>query len=170
MFNNLMQAIPSFIQAYPAIKTGLEGKNLKNQQRTLDQLQGVTQAQYNPDSAVYQKLYGQNKDMLQGDLASTIAEVSRQNRKLVSMGRSPLLDQERGGESVFRNLIMGQQDAGDRARTNTVSQLSGAGSALRGLYGQQDLLADEGYNNKVRKVGAYYSIGDALKGLFNLDG
>lgn len=165
MIENMLSTL---IQAYPAIKTGLEGKNIKPQKRTADQMQNLANAQFNMDSPVFQRLYGQNRDAAQQDIASTIAEISRQNRKQVSMGRNPLLSQERGGEQIFRNLIMGQQDAGNQARTNTFGQLKSAQNSLANVYDAQNDLTDESYDNKLRKVGSFYSIGDALKGLFGL--
>lgn len=163
-----MTDIISLLSQIPSFKTGLKGKNLKPQQQTLGQIGQLAEAQYNPDSAIYQKLYGQNREAMQGDLASAISEISRQNRKLTSMGRSPLLDQERGGESVFRNLILGQQGAGQQARTQTVSQLGQGQNALSGLYRGQSDVGDEDYMNKLNRASTYSSIGDALKGLFGL--
>jgi len=165
----LADLIPSLIQGVPYIMTQMKGKNLKPQKQTLGQLGNVANAQYNTDNPIFQKLYGQNTELGQRDLASTIAEISRQNRKLTSMGRRPLLDQERGGESIFRNLVMGQGDVGARARTDTFGQLRNATNSLNNLYDGQNLIADEDYENSMRKNRGYYSIGDALKGLFNLD-
>lgn len=163
-----MTDIISLLSQIPSFKAGLKGKNVKPQKQTLGQMGQLAEAQYNPDSPIYQKLYTQNSDSMQGDLASAISEISRQNRKLTSMGRNPLLDQERGGESVFRNLILGQQGAGQTARTDTLRQLSGGQNALSGIYRGQGDVEDENYMNRLNKASTYSSIGDALKGLFNL--
>lgn len=162
--------LSTLLQAIPAIRTGLKGKDLSQQKRTSAEMGNVANAQYNMDNPLYQRLYEQNRRAGQQDLASTIAEISRQNRKLTSMGRKPLLDQERGGESIFRNLIMGQQDVGNQARQGAFGQLQQGQNALAGLYDAQNLTADQGYDNKLRKVGAYYSIGDVLQNLFGLQG
>lgn len=163
-----MNTVSGLIQAIPAILAGFKGKNTKGLRHTAGQMEGLANAQYNMDSPLFQRIYGQEQEAGKQDLASTIAELSRQNRKLVSLGRSPLLDQERGGESIFRQLMMGQQDVGNRARTNTFSQLGRGQTALSGVYDAQNDLVNTDWENELRKVGAQYSIGDALKGLFNL--
>lgn len=160
--------LSTLLQTIPAVKTGLEGRNNKNQKRVTGQMEGLVNAQYNPDNPIFQRLYGQNRDMAQRDIASAVSEISRQNRKLTSLGRRPLLDQERGGETVFRNLILGQEDVGNQARESTFRQIGNAQQGLNLVNNNYGDLADEDYMNKVRRVGAYYSIGDALKGMFNL--
>lgn len=182
VFSSIATALPFLMQSVPAIKTGLKGRDLKGQRQTLGAMKPLAQqqtqlakAQYDPNSEIFQNLYRQEREMGQANIADTIAELSRQNRKLVSMGRSPLLDAERGGESVFRNLVKGQQDVGERARLNTISRLTGAQTALsraQGAYapiyeGYGDL-SDSGWQNDLTRVGAQYSIGDVLKQLFNL--
>lgn len=167
---DLLSAIAALAQTAPAIKTGLQGKNLKKTKQLNSEIEGLANAQSNPDSAIYQKLYQQNREAGNQDLAATIAELSRQNRKQLSMGRSPLLNQERGGESVFRNLMLGQQDVGNQARTSTLNQLRGAQNSLQNVNENYGNIADEEYNNKLKKVGAYYTAGDTLKGLRGLFG
>lgn len=156
------------LQAIPAIAAGLKGKNTKSLKKTTGQLEQLADAQINMDNPLYQRTYEQNRASGQQDLAGTISEIGRQNRKLVSMGRTPLLDQERGGESIFRNLIKGQTDIGEQARQSTLSQLRGGQSAFGNIYNTQANLADEEWANRLKKVGAQYSIGDALKSLFGL--
>src|SRR5258706_524649 len=121
-----MAILSDLIQAIPAILTQIKGKNLKPQQAATDQLGQLAQAQYNPDSPVFQNLYKQNQASGQQNLAQTIAEISSQNRKLNEMGRKPLLDQERGGESIFRNLVSSQQGINDAAMKNTFGELNNA--------------------------------------------
>lgn len=160
--------ISSLLQAIPAIITGLKGKNLKPQRQTLNQLSNLSTAQYDMGNPYFQQLYGQEREAGQQDLASTIAELSRQNRKAVALGRTPLLDQERGGESVFRNLIAAQQGIGDQARRNTFGQLRNAQSGLNDIYNNQGGLADREYENKGERVTAYANIGEVLKKLFGI--
>jgi len=74
------------------------------------------------------------------------------------MGRTPLLDQERGGESIFRNLISSQNQIGQQARTNTFDQLRGAQNALSGVYNTQDQLSKGGFENDLMKSGASYKV------------
>lgn len=182
VFSSFATALPFLLQTAPAIKTGLEGKNLKKQKQVAAQMQPLAQmqaqlagAQTDMNNPLFQNLYSQNREAGNMDLSATIAEISRQNRKLNELGRNPLLDQERGGESIFRNLIKGQEDVGNQARTNTFNQLkagqnayAGAQDAYGGIYNAYNDLGNQDYANKLKKVGAQYSIGDALKGLFGL--
>lgn len=163
---NLLTAL---IQAIPAMQAGFKGKNTKSQKRTLGQMQQLADAQINMDNPLYQRLYGQNRDAMQADMAATVAEIGRQNRKLMSMGRNPLLSSERGGEQVFRNLMLGSQDVGERARMNTLNQLGSGANMMANLYSTQGNLAGEDYNNRLRRVGAYYTLGDALGGFMNMN-
>jgi hypothetical protein len=160
-----MSILSSLVQAIPAILTGFQGRDNKAQKRTANQATDLARASVNPNSAQYQSLFQTNRQGAQQDLASAVSEVSRQNRKLVGMGRTPLLDQERGGESIFRNLMLGQAQAGDQARRLTFDQLSGGASSLGRAAGLQGEAADQDYANKLRKVGSFYSIGDAMRGL-----
>lgn len=162
--------LASLLQAIPAIVTGFQGKDTKKIKKTSGEMENLARAQYDTNSPLYQQIYEQQKGAGQQDLASTIAELSRQNRKLQTMGRTPLLDQERGGESIFRNLILGQEDVGNRARENTFERLRAGQNSMSGVYNTQNNIADQDYDNNLKKVGAYYSIGDALKGLFGLQG
>jgi hypothetical protein len=164
----MQNAVSGLVQAIPAILAGFKGKDTKKLRQTSGQMEQLADAQYNMDNPLFQRIYGQEQGAGQQDLASTISELSRQNRKLVTMGRTPLLDQERGGESIFRQLMMGQQDVGNRARQNTFSQLGRGQQAQAGVYDAQNDLVNTDWENELRKVGGYYSLGDALKGMFNL--
>lgn len=97
----------------------------------------------NTDSALYQDIYGQQKQQGQDNLAYQIAELGRQNRKLSSMGRTPLFDAERGGETMFRGLTQGYQDIQNQAADQTQNILGNLykGRSAQGLqraqYGAQ---------------------------------
>lgn len=160
-----MNLLSTLVQTIPAILTGFQGKSTKKQKGVADEIGNLSRAQYDMNSPQFQDLYRQNQGAMQQDLASTIAEVSRQNRKLTTMGRRPLLDQERGGESIFRNLMGAQVGIGDRARGATFDQLNRGMSGLSTAYNAYDKTADADWENKLRRVGATYTIGDAMRGL-----
>lgn len=162
-----MGILTDLVQAIPAILTGLKGKNLKPQQEVSGRLGELAQAQMDPSSPTFQNLYKQNRQAGEQNLAETISEISGQNRKLVSMGRAPLLDQERGGESVFRNLIKSQQGIDDTARSNTFSQLGNASNAYTGQYNALNKDADLAYDNKVKRASAFGNIADVMRGIQN---
>jgi len=183
MFNSILEAIPFLLQTAPAVRAGYKGVNLKGQKQAAGQMNQLAAqqaklaaAQTDMNNSLFQNLYQQNRAQGQQDLASTISELSRQNRKLTTMGRRPLLDQERGGESIFRNLIKDQQDVGNSARTNTFSQLlqgqnalGGAQGAYSNIYDAEGGLAKQRFSNDLLKVGANYTLGDAFKNLFGLN-
>jgi hypothetical protein len=157
--------LSSLVQAIPAILTGFEGRNNKKQKAVTNQATSAAQASIDPNSAQFQNLYNTNRASSQQDLASTIAEISRQNRKAVTMGRSPLLSQERGGETIFRGLMGAQAGLGDQARRLTFDQLTGGVSNLSRASQLQGESADQDWQNKLRQVGAFGSIGDAMRGM-----
>lgn len=159
-----MALITDLIQAIPAILTQMKGRDLKPQKQATGQLDQLANAQMNMDSPVFQNLYKQNKDAGQQNLAQTIAEISGQNRKLNTMGRRSLLDQERGGETIFRNLIASQQGIDDNARKNTFSQLGRASDAYTGVYNAENKNSEYGYDNDLKKVSAYGNIADVIRG------
>lgn len=179
LFASFASAIPLFY----AIKTGMKGRDLKGQRQALDQMRplaaqqaALAKAQYDPNSPLFQNLYRQEREMGEQSLAESVAEVSRQNRKLSMMGRAPLLSAERGGESVFRNLMKGHGEVGEQARLNTISRLSGAQQSLgraqdayRPIYEGEGDLSKSGYENDLTKVGAYSTIADVLRHLFSLN-
>jgi len=113
------------------------------------------------DSPAYQKLYGQFKEQGQQNLAESIAELSRQNRKLALMGRAPLLDTSRGGETTFRNLNQGYQDVQNQASNQAFTQL-GQG------YQAQQQLGKQRQENALSKAGVKGGISGALMKLFGL--
>lgn len=166
---SLLDFLPLLLKTVPAVKTQMQGKNTAAQQAIMAQMNNLTDASINPENATYKSLLTSNTNSDRGNLAATIAELQAQNRKATMAGQAPLLDQERGGESVFRNLIQGQQQIGDQARTQTLGQINQGRAALTGNYATADDLANQAYQNKALKANAYGNIGDALSGLFGLN-
>lgn len=175
MFESFAQFLPQILGA------GIQGigaaKNFKASQKGVDysgqnqinrKMMQLADAQANPDSPAFQKLYTQNRQMGATNLAQTIAELQRQNRKAISMGRSPLLDQERGGESIFRNLILGQQDNEMNARNATFGQLRAALQGYNAPFENTGALSRGDYVNEMAGAAGYDSLGAALKNLFSL--
>tara|TARA_R110000868_G_scaffold106769_6_gene292579 strand:- start:823 stop:1329 length:507 start_codon:yes stop_codon:yes gene_type:complete len=102
----------------------------------------IAKAMTNMDNPMYQKLYQQFGQQGKANLAESIAEMSRQNRKLSALGRNPLFDQERGGEALFRGLNQGYQDVQNNASQNAFTQLGNAytANATQGALKQQNAL------------------------------
>lgn len=89
------------------------------QQRYMQPAYDTFAAAANSNSPQYQQIYGEQKQQGQQNLAETIAELSRQNRKLSMLGRAPLFSNERGGEQQFRALTQGYQDVQNHAANDT---------------------------------------------------
>lgn len=135
LFDFLMSQQPS---AGQSIASALPFLRLPGQQqRYFQPAYNATNAMGNPDNPLYKKIYGQKRQAGQQNLAESIAELTKQNRKLQSLGRSPLLDNERGGEAIFRNLMQGYQDVQNKAANDTESTL-GDIAKNRFMMGQQE--------------------------------
>lgn len=86
----------------------------------------ISAAMTDMNNPLYQQMYGQFKQQGQDNLAQTIAQLSGQNRKLSMMGRAPLFDAERGGETMFRGLTQGYQNTQNNASMQAFNQLNNA--------------------------------------------
>lgn len=135
-FLSALLAIPSLMSDSGA-KTS--APYLKQQKQMADQQANIANALTNNQNPMYQNLYGQYKQQGQNDMAEVIAEAQRQNRSGSRMGRTPLLDPERGGENFFRSLMKGYQETGAQADTQTRNAL---GQALNG-----GRMAQSGFND-----------------------
>lgn len=150
------------LKSYAGANYNMRGTNLAPQRAMMSQLQDMTDAQINPDNPMYQRLYGQEKDAANQDLAAAIAEMSRQNRKLSSLGRTPLFSPERGGEQMFRATIQGHQDAQNTARTRARNIIgAGQNSMMQNFAAQNQLTALQDQNKKKKAFGLG-NIADAI--------
>ncbi len=126
----------------------------------------------NQNNPLYQQLYNQKKQQGQQNLGDAIQQLQAQNRLLTSMGRSPLLDNERGSESVFRNLMQGYQNTQNQAANDTRTTLSNAYNQAnqQGVREQQNALV--GAQGKSQVGGILGSLlgnsSGLLKGVFGL--
>jgi hypothetical protein len=93
------------------------------------------------DNPLYKKIYGQQRQRGQDNLAQSIAELTRQNRKQAGMGRTELFDPERGGETLFRGVTQGYQDVQNQANDDTLGILSKNADNLYKQAGVQSQLA-----------------------------
>lgn len=132
-----MSPIQSLAQAVPAYGY------TKKLNKYLQPAEEALGAMGDPSSDLYQQVYSGQKQQGQDNLAYQIAELGRQNRKLSSMGRTPLFDEERGGETMFRGITQGYQDIQNKAAGQTQDILANlfkgrsAQGATRAQYGAQ---------------------------------
>ena len=75
------------------------------------------------NSPQFQNIYNQQKQSGQQNLAESIAEMVRQNRKQTRLGRTALFSPERGSETLFRGINKGYQDIQNQAFDQTYSRL-----------------------------------------------
>ncbi len=159
IFDYLMSQQPTGAQS---LMSSLPFLNLpKKQAAYLQPGIEATHASVDTDSPLYQKIYGQQRQQGQRNLAETIAELQRQNRKQTSLGRTPLFNAERGGETLFRGLMSGYDDVQDQASTNTRDVLGGYATNLNNIGLQQAQLA-------TNKAGIKGNLLGALTKLFGL--
>lgn len=148
--------------AMQSIASALPFLNLPKQQAAAYQpYNNAIAAMGDISSPQYQSIYNQQKQQGQQNLAESIAELSRQNRKLQVLGRSPLLDNERGGEAIFRNLTQGYQDNQNQAAQNTQGIL---GQQAQGYLNQGQLQSQLAAN----KAGIHGNLYGGLAKLFGL--
>lgn len=123
------------------------------------QLGQVTNAMYNPSNPLYQQLYGQNKQNIQQNEGNAISQAEGMNRKLSSMGRTPLFSPERNGELAFRTAVQDQGNSGVQAQGQTEQQLGTAANALHaGVLPAQQFQTN-------RNQGGYQDISSFLQGM-----
>lgn len=119
---------------YSDFSGGTSAPYLQNQKQIAQQQQQIYGELQNPNSAGYQQLYNQYKDQNTQNLAQGISELQGQNRMAAGMGRTPLFSQDRGGETLFRGLTQGYQNAGNQATQQTnqslMNQLNGGNTAM----------------------------------------
>lgn len=131
--------------AAQSVASSLPFLGLPNKQQALFQpAQNYANAAVDTNNPLYQQVYGQQKQQGQQNLADQISQLSNQNRKLSSMGRVPLFDPERGGETLFRGITKGYQDVQNNAANQSRGILSNASnSAMQQAQIQSQLAANK---------------------------
>lgn len=126
------------------------------------QIGSLAHGQYDPNDPNYQRIYELERGQGMQDLSAAISEMSRQNRKLSSMGRTPLFSPERGGEMQFRAMAKGYQDTQTQSR-NRAREILGVGqNALAGAFGAYGQLGQAQDMNKKKEAFGIGNIADML--------
>lgn len=123
--------------------------------------QNLIAAQTDINNPTYQGIYNQQKQQGQTNLAESIAELVRQNRKQAMMGRVPLFSNERGGEQLFRGLTRGYQDVQNQAANNTQGII---GEGIKNNMAMGQLQQQQAYG----KAGFKSGLAGALAKLFGV--
>lgn len=162
-FLSLISSIPGLMSDFGG---GTSAPYLKQQQQLAQQQQGISQAMtQGPNNPLYQQMYQQYRTQGANQLGEGVAELQAQNRANSAMGRTPLLNSERGSENIFRNVMQGYQGLGTQADTQTRQALTGA------MYGTNAAATD--YNNaskfgqaaNAQQLQGYSGIYNLLRGL-----
>lgn len=157
-----LKSIGGLIGFGGAANYNLRGQNLGPMKDIASQIASLGRAQYDTGDPLYQRTYEDERGAGMQDLAAAIAEMARQNRKLSSMGRTPLFNPERGGEMAFRGMTQGYQNVQEQARARARQILAGGQSALGNTFSAYGTLAGAQDMNKKKKAFGFGNIGDAL--------
>ncbi len=181
---NLMRGVTSTREQFRGIPESagerMAASMLPMQHSLAGEIANLSRVQYQPNNQIFRDLYNEESGYGRRNLADAIAEIGRQNRMQNRLGRTPLLDRERGGESVFRNLMSGyqnvQQQAMGNARNRIGQGINGLSSALGGYnnvianatnIGKQQ--TDRYRVNTAGKIGGYGSIADMLESIGSMN-
>lgn len=161
-FLSLIGAIPGLMDAF----SGSESAPYRKQQEQIAQRQNqLSQAMTDVNNPLYQQIYGQYKQQNASNLAQTIAEAQGQNRMNTALGRTPLFSQERGGENIFRNLVMQQQNAGVQADTQTRQALQQAMGGNNAAQNQYNSITQSTGRANAQQLSGYQGIEQLLRGM-----
>lgn len=109
----------------------------KKQKKALKEQRNLLDALTNTNNPIFQETYKQQKELGQQNLAETIAELQRQNRKQSMLGRTPLFSPERGGETLFRGVTRGYQDIQNEAQGSARNLIANRLQGLQGIYPEE---------------------------------
>lgn len=172
-FLSLLTAIPSLMADF----SGSTSDPYEQQKKAAaGNMANISAAMTDTSNPLYKQLYGQYQDQARQNMAQVISQAEGQNRMNATMGRTPLFDPARGGETMFRSLMQGYQGMGQQSDLQTRQALqgalgannstgnmfntAGAGAAragaanLSGYQGISDLLKTFGSNNSTPQAPA----------------
>jgi len=150
------------------LKSGLaanynfQGQDIRQQQGISNDIGSLANASYDPNNAMYKKIYNDEAQSNQQNLAATINEAMNQNRKAAQMGRVPLFNPERAGETAFRTMAGGLSASQDAARARA-REIIGAGiNAKKAAYDAAASASAAKQQNRQGKFLGGINIADAL--------
>lgn len=159
---SLITAIPGLMHAFG----GDESAPYRNQQEQIAGRQNqLSQAMTDVNNPLYQQIYGQYKQQNQGNLAQVIAEAQGQNRMNAGMGRTPLFNQERGSENIFRQLAQNYQNQGVQADQQTRQALSQGMAGNQAAQQQYQAITPTASRANAQQLSGYQGIESLLRGM-----
>lgn len=162
-FLSLIGAIPGLISDFSG---STSAPYLQQQKQLAQQQQGISQAlTQGPNNPLYQQLYGQYRTQGAQQLGQGVAELQAQNRLNSSMGRTPLLNDERGSENIFRNIMQGYQGLGTQADQQTRQALQGGMVGTNAAATDYNNISKFGQAANAQQLQGYSGIYNLLRGL-----
>lgn len=162
-FLSLIGAIPGLISDFGG---GTSAPYLNQQKQLAQQQQGISQAlTQGPSNPLYQQMYGQYEQQGANQLGQGVAELQSQNRANAALGRTPLLNNERGSENIFRNVVQGYQNLGTQAEQQTRQALTGAMYGTNAASTDYNNLSKYGQAANSQQLTGYNTIYNLLRGL-----
>lgn len=162
-FLSLIGAIPGLISDFGG---GTSAPYRKQQEQLAQQQMGISQAlTQGAGNPLYDQMYGHYKDQGANNLGQGIAELQAQNRMNSSMGRTPLLNDERGSENIFRNIMQGYQGLGTQADTQTRQSLQGGMLGTNAAATDYNNISRYGQAGNSQELSGYNTIYNLLRGL-----
>lgn len=161
-FLSLLTAIPSLMADF----SGSTSDPYADQKKQLaGRMAQISAAQTDTSNPLYKQLYGQYQDQNRQNMAQTIAESQAQNRMATANGRTPLFSPERGGETLFRNLMQGYQGLNTQADAQTRQALSTAlgGTNSTGNFFNQ--ITPGAAKTNTQQLSGFQGISDILRNL-----
>lgn len=158
----------SLLTSIPSLMSDFSGSTsapyLPQQEQIANRMNQLSQAQTDTNNPLYKQLYGQYQQQNRNNLAQVIAEAQAQNRMNTRMGRTPLFDPSRGGETLFRSLMQNYQNQGVQADTQAREALKGAmGGSTTSLAGY-NAISPYAQRANAQQLSGYQGIYDLLRG------
>lgn len=129
--------IPTLVGAITARQTLKPTEAENTQANLLRQQLAYQQAAADPNSPLMKRYQAAENDRLNRNYAKSIQGLLDQHRRQVKLGRTPLFDQERGDEQIWRAGQMGYTENADTARDNARQTIlglaTGAGNGATGV-------------------------------------
>lgn len=145
-----------------AKKTYGEQVSLENSER----MRRLSDALSNPNDPLYKQYVAEETDAGLLDYTQGLQELINQNRRLTSMGRTPLFDEERGGEQMFRALTLGRASANQQARELARKRLRQGidelGATSKTAMSTSDAQRERRTTDALNRYQLFSGLGDAL--------
>lgn len=161
-FLSMLTSVPSLISDFSG---GTSDPYQKQKNLAAGQMAQISSALTDTSNPLYKQLYGQYQDQNRQNMAQVISEAQGQNRMNTAMGRTPLFDPSRGGETMFRSLMSGYQDLGTHSDQQTRQALAGALGSNGSTLNAYNTAGQGAARANTAQLSGYQGLSDILKNL-----